>query len=236
MNLKMKKKCLWLISVIPLLITAAVLKDFPDSVPMHYNAAGVIDRWGSKYEELIFPVVIILFNIFWQCFLGIFEKKQRTAESDRERQEAGSNIRQIFFSALLTLLLFCAMDFFFLYSGWLEAAAGSEYSFFPIQVFSGIGLGLLSIFLGNLMPKIKRNSFSGLRTPWSMANDRTWAASQRVAGRLMILSGMVILAVSVFWDSSQPIFAAAMCCLTITTAASVFYSYLFYKKYGREAE
>lgn len=232
----MRKKSLWLISVIPLLITAAVLKNFPDSVPMHYNAAGVIDRWGSKYEELIFPVVILLFNIFWQCFLGYFEKRQRTAESDKERQEAGSNFRQIFFSALSTLLLFSAMHFFFLYSGWLEAAAGSEYSFFPFQVFGGIGLGLLSIILGNLMPKMKRNSYSGLRTPWSMANDRTWAASQRVAGRLMILSGMVILAVSVFWDSFQPILAAAMGCLIITTTASVLYSYLIYKKYGGEAE
>ncbi|TAH63883.1 MAG: DUF1648 domain-containing protein, partial [Anaerolineaceae bacterium] len=37
----------------------------PDKVPGHYNAAGVIDRIGSKYELLITPIV------GWLMYLGI---------------------------------------------------------------------------------------------------------------------------------------------------------------------
>ncbi|SDN72380.1 DUF1648 domain-containing protein [Bacillus sp. OK048] len=29
----------------------------PDEVPAHYNALGEVDRWGSKMELLIFPIV-----------------------------------------------------------------------------------------------------------------------------------------------------------------------------------
>lgn len=49
------KKIMWLLSLVPLIITAAALQFLPESVPMHYNMAGQIDRWGSKYENLIFP-------------------------------------------------------------------------------------------------------------------------------------------------------------------------------------
>ncbi|GIN73716.1 hypothetical protein J14TS2_41910 [Bacillus sp. J14TS2] len=32
----------------------------PDQVPAHYNAAGVVDRWGSKGEMLILPIIGIV--------------------------------------------------------------------------------------------------------------------------------------------------------------------------------
>ena len=34
-----------------------MLKSLPDKLPMHYNAAGEIDRWGGKGEALILPVI-----------------------------------------------------------------------------------------------------------------------------------------------------------------------------------
>lgn len=34
--------------------------ELPDKIPVHYNAAGVIDIWGNKGEILILPVITIL--------------------------------------------------------------------------------------------------------------------------------------------------------------------------------
>ena len=50
---------MWIISFIALAGTAIVLQFMPDQVPMHYDAVGNIDRWESKYENLIFPVFIL---------------------------------------------------------------------------------------------------------------------------------------------------------------------------------
>jgi len=36
----------------------------PQRVPMHYNALGEIDSWGSKYQTLILPTISILLYIF----------------------------------------------------------------------------------------------------------------------------------------------------------------------------
>lgn len=38
----------------------------PDKVPAHYNLAGEIDRWGSKWELLILPIIGGLTLIFMQ--------------------------------------------------------------------------------------------------------------------------------------------------------------------------
>ena len=34
--------------------------ELPDKIPGHYNAAGIVDRWGNKGEILILPVITIL--------------------------------------------------------------------------------------------------------------------------------------------------------------------------------
>ncbi len=36
----------------------------PQQVPMHYNALGKIDSWGSKYQILVLPTISILLYIF----------------------------------------------------------------------------------------------------------------------------------------------------------------------------
>lgn len=71
------KKTMWIVTIIPLIVTAIVLQFMPDSVPMHYELSGEIDRWGSKYENIIFPLLIIFMTLFWQQFVTYFEKKQR---------------------------------------------------------------------------------------------------------------------------------------------------------------
>ena len=41
------------LSIAPFLIAAVGIQFLPDQIPVHYNMAGEIDRWGSKYEEYI---------------------------------------------------------------------------------------------------------------------------------------------------------------------------------------
>lgn len=35
----------------------------PDQVPVHYDGAGVVDRIGNRFENLILPVVMILIGL-----------------------------------------------------------------------------------------------------------------------------------------------------------------------------
>ena len=51
-----------LLSFLPLGITLAILPGLPEQIPAHYGLDGTVDRWGSRYETLIFPAIILLFS------------------------------------------------------------------------------------------------------------------------------------------------------------------------------
>lgn len=59
----------------------------PNEVPGHYNAAGVVDRWGSKNELLIMPIIItILYALLTAVsfFPSIWNVPTKTTEENIE--------------------------------------------------------------------------------------------------------------------------------------------------------
>ena len=42
----------------------AVWGQLPDQVPAHYNGAGEIDRWGSKWELILLPTIAAFLAVF----------------------------------------------------------------------------------------------------------------------------------------------------------------------------
>ncbi len=53
----------------PLIVTLASLCFMPDLIPMHFNASGMIDRYGSKYEAIIIPIINIIFGAAFYFFI-----------------------------------------------------------------------------------------------------------------------------------------------------------------------
>lgn len=227
----MKNKILWLVSALPLIITGIVLKSFPDEVPMHYDMSGKIDRWGSKNEQFLFPVIILCMTLFWHIFITFYSKKQVRATEDKERQEAKKNQFIIYIAAFGTTIQFAIMHFLFLYSAWLEAAAGSDKMIIDVNMVTFLLLGISLIILGNFMPKAKRNAAFGVRTVWSMYNDQTWAASQRAGGKSLIAAGILIVICSVLLDGIALI-AAGLFFIVAASIAAVIYSHKAYKRYS----
>lgn len=56
-----------------LLFLVCNLSNIPDTIPMHYNFAGKIDRWGSKYEVfIVFACQVVTVGIVF--IMGIFPR------------------------------------------------------------------------------------------------------------------------------------------------------------------
>ena len=53
------------------------------------------------------------------------------------------------------------------------------------------GLFVLLVLAGNPMGKVRRNFYLGIRTPWTLASERVWYATHRLAARLMVASGLL---------------------------------------------
>ena len=80
------------LSLVVLLGTAVFLvlywRDIPQKVPMHFNAAGQIDRWGSKAELLILPVIAWLLYLMMtvvEQLPGAWNTGVKVTEENRER-------------------------------------------------------------------------------------------------------------------------------------------------------
>lgn len=60
----------------------------PDKIPGHYNAAGVVDRWGDKGELLIIPIIAWIMYIgltILERFPQIWNTGVQVTEQNKER-------------------------------------------------------------------------------------------------------------------------------------------------------
>lgn len=80
------------------------------------------------------------------------------------------------------------------------------------------------------MPKLRMNSFIGLRTTWSLKNEVTWKKSQRFGGITFILAGFLIILVCIFTRDIQCALWT-MLIFIMTLIADVLYSYKISLKY-----
>lgn len=223
------KKVMWLVSLIPLVITGITLSFLPDTVPMHYDAEGVIDRWGSKYENLEFPLIILALTLFWQLFIWGFEKKAAKAKTDKERTEALSNAKMLHIVAISMALMYCVMQCFILYGAYVEANIGATHSVIDVAQISCILLGIMFVVLGNFMPKTRVNGLVGFRIVWSMHNDVTWAKSNRFAGVSLIIVGLLTIVTAILLDSMLAT-GLMLVYLFISLVVILVYSYKIYKQ------
>ncbi len=57
-----------------------------------------------------------------------------------------------------------------------------------------VGVGALIAVIGNLLGKVRYNYVFGIRTPWTLSNERVWDRTHRFAGWAMTLGGLCVLA------------------------------------------
>ena len=221
---------MWIISFIALAGTAIVLPYMPDSVPMHYDMSGNIDRWGSKYENMIFPIIILIMALFWTLFIRYYDRKAEEASNEKESAGSRSNAKVIGIVGLCTAVMFTVMQGFLLYGSYTEAISGAEKETVDIARVTCILMGILFIVIGNFMTKTRINSNVGVRVSWSKYNETTWRKSNRFGAIAFIAAGVLTILTAVFMKNS---FAAAMMAVVyiiLVSIASVVYAYRVYRK------
>lgn len=208
------KKVLYVILMfLPLAVSLGSLLFLPDQIPAHYGWDGLVTRWGSKYETLIFPCVTILFGLL---MAGI------TKWVGKQEKEGENNAKVCLLAGLACLVLYNAMTFYFLY---LDFTATTDLGAVPGDlngiIFGILGAGL--ILIGNVMPKLRMNSAIGLRTRWSMKNEVVWKKCQRFGGIAAMITGAAMIAAAVFLKGTACT-AVCMGALAVMALADLIYS------------
>lgn len=223
------KKIMWIISFISLIGTAIVLQFLPDRVPMHYDLAGNIDRWGPKYENLIFPVIILLMSLFWTAFIRFYEKKAANSQDDKEGAGAGSNAKVLGIVGVSMAAMFTIMQCFALYGAYVEAETEAQAAAVDIGRISCILMGVIFIVLGNFMTKTRINGTVGVRISWSMYNDNTWRKSNRFGAFAFMITGVLTILTGLLVKNSLGATVISLGYLCMATIATVIYAHKVYK-------
>jgi uncharacterized membrane protein len=223
------KKIMWIISLIPLVITAIVLQYLPESVPMHYDFTGSIDRWGSKYEELLFPLVALALALFWTLLIGYYEKKASTAALEKESAGAASNAKVLVVTGTAMAAMFTAIHGYSLYRAYQAASSNSEIQTADIGQFTNIIIGIVLIVVASFLPKTRINGAVGLRVSWSMYNDNTWRKSNRFSAYALMITGLLIIITSALLNSSTAATLVLLGYISVALIVILIYAHKVYK-------
>lgn len=210
--LKRNKKMLAVTSLITLLpvVAGLILWDrLPEQIPTHWNAAGEIDGWSSK-PFAVFALPAIILGIHWLCvFAAAADPKNK---GNNEKYFSLVLWISPVLSVLVGALIYCA-------------GLGTQ---IRMERVMPILIGGLFVFLGNRMPKLKQNFTMGIKLPWTMYDEENWNKTHRLAGKLWVVTGVIIM-ISGFFNW----FYVTLIALVPTAVAPAVYSYWLYRKKTR---
>lgn len=190
----------------------AVYSSLPDVVPTHWNIRGEADGWGPKaMAAFLFPGIMIL-------LLGLFRILPWLSPKHFELDSFRST-----YGWIITLVIGL-----FVYIHVLALLPGLGYTMRIDRAILG-GIMLFFIFLGNLLGKVQRNFFVGIRTPWTLANDRVWADTHRVGAWAFVATGVIGLLVVL--AGASPLVPIAL--ILVSSLGIVVYSLVRYKQLER---
>src|SRR3989338_8233494 len=52
-------------------------------------------------------------------------------------------------------------------------------------------IGILFLYMGFILPKMERNWFIGIRTPWTISDEKVWQKTHVLGGKLFMASGII---------------------------------------------
>jgi uncharacterized membrane protein len=196
--------------VISFLIGAYLQPYMPDKMASHWNASGNVDGYTSQFWGLfLMPVIsIVLFLAF--TLIPRIDPLKENIEKFRG-----------YFDVFI-LLLFGFL--FYLYV--LTVLWNLGYRFNIIQLMAP-AFGLIIYYAGVMMENAKQNWFIGVRTPWTLSSETVWDKTNRLAGRLFKVAGVLAALGAVF-----PEYAIFLILVPVILAAiyPIVYSYQEYQK------
>ncbi len=197
------------IVVLATVASAYFYPSLPEQVPIHWNAAGEVDGYGSKLMGALFGPGLALFTwgMIW-VIPKISPKGFGTGEF--------SDVLQIIQVALVAFMAGIGAMI-------LMAGLGHQPS---VEHIVPIAVGALLVLLGNYMGKVRKNFFVGIRTPWTLASDEVWSRTHRLAGYLFVAAGLGMIVSGLF--EAKVILMAGL--PLVAALVPVAYSYFAYRK------
>ena len=198
--------------LLPILFGLILWDQLRDTLATHWGTDGNADGFGAKPLVVFgFPVMLLILHLICLFF---------TAKDNRHKGQNKKAMGIVFWVVPLISLFSSGMIY--------ATALGKTIHFSLVPVLFGV----LFLFLGNYLPKIKQNKTLGIKISWTLNNEENWNRTHRLGGKVWVICGLVIL-FSIFLPQAAMI-PVAVCATGAACVIPVIYSYCIYKRHQKE--
>ena len=219
--------------LVAILSTLMAISFMPDIIPVHFDIHGAVDRWGSKYEMLLLPVITFSMLLLGEVSVKFLGKAAENSSDEKEKSDAVSNIKVINIVFTVVNVTFTILNFFILYNCYyhLDGVEVREIDFMRIVT---VILGASFIAMGNYMPRSRTNGMIGFRCSWSMYNDVTWQKSNRIGGYVMMIAGIASIFGGLIFGGITAIVIMLISIIASIVVGLAFSYYVYKQEKGKE--
>ena len=184
----------------------------PDQqVPVHWGTDGEADGWatalvGFAVMPLITAGIVALFAI-----VPRIEPRRRNLERSAHAYRTTAIAVVVFLGVAQAVVVLASLG-----------------DTLPMVGIVGLGIGLLFIVMGNVLTTVRSTFLFGVRTPWTLSSERSWDRTNRLVGRLFVLAGLTLVALTLP-GNVELIVWAMVGWIAVILAASFGYSYRVWK-------
>lgn len=202
---------------LPLLITLYMYPSIPNKIPTHYWMNGIIDRWGSKNELFIVPLIIFLLFV-------ILQKKIFSLNLNSESENKITRWNNYYFLIILNILVYINIYISLNYETCLYN--------FNLYNFLACAICFLFGFYGNYISNCSKVSSCSIRNKYTLKNSIIRYKALRFCGLLWLTSSTVFFPMLLFSNnySLLIILILMLCTLFISPIIYVIYIHNKYTK------
>jgi immunity protein, SdpI family len=197
--------------VVSLAVASAAPADLP--LPIHWGVGGEPDRFSDKWTALLMPPALTAGVALLFYFLPALEPRRQGLERSQG----------LYLWGWIALLLM---------GGVIELALVSLALRWPVHANHLIagGVGAMLILIGNQLGKSRSMYLIGLRTPWTLASEDVWIRTHRLAGKLMVAGGLVMIVAALLPLPSGPLATVMLGVIAVAAGVPIVYSFLLWRR------
>jgi uncharacterized membrane protein len=198
------------IIILSFVIAGCFYPSMPERMASHWSVRGDVDVYMPKFWGLfLMPFISLGLSTL---FLVIPKIDPLRANIEK--------FSSYYYGFVILLLIFL----FYVYLLTLLWNLGLRFNL--TQVLAP-AFGVLLYFYSALIRKVKRNWFIGIRTPWTLGNEKVWDKTHLIGGRLFKVAGLVTL-LGIFFQSYAIFFLLIP--VILVSLITMVYSYFEYKR------
>lgn len=155
------------IILISFLVSIYFYPQMPDQVASHWDASGNVNGYMSKFWGLfLVPIMTIGMALLFLIVPKIDPLKKNIKKFMKYYEEL-----------IIVILLFMLFVH-------LSTILWNIGMIFNMSTMIMIPMAILFYYLGMIMPHLKKNWFIGIRTPWTLSNEKVWKKTHELGGKL----------------------------------------------------